>query len=153
MTDEYFQIGKSLAEIYGLIENDPWQEPVDEQKLAAEKDLDALQKRILDRLKEAGCFEKPSFDPTEDDDPTIVQESTLTMFWRLTVHGRRMDEVLAVEPSIEKIALTFKNTKIGCWIAFTGKRVAARIEASLNDQGMLTQLSVCDIHGKVIDEC
>ena len=152
MTDEYFQQGKSLAELHDLTENDPWQQPVDEEKLAAEKEMEVLQKRVLDQLKKAGFFDKPKFDPTENEDPTILKESILERFWRLTVRDRCVDDVFAIEPSIEKISLSFRNTKLGCWIAFTGKGIARRMETSLNEHDIVTQLTVCDINGKSVNE-
>lgn len=147
MTDEYFEIGKTLAELYELTDYDPWQPPVDPERQAAEQKLEALQQRIFDQLQKAGMFDKPSFDPTENDDPAILEDSSLTMFWRLTVTNRRISDVMVIEPAIEKLSVSLRNTTLGCWIAFTGKRIADRIEIALNNHGMITQLAACDING------
>ena len=90
-------------------------------------------------------------DPPNDDDPTIVAESIWTLFWRVSVSDKRIIEIIELEPSISKISISFKNTRDGCWIAFTGKRIANKIEARLNAQGIVTHLQSCNIHGGIDD--
>lgn len=130
-----------IGELHGLLENDPWQNP----SKAKTTEADTIGKRIFDRLEKEGHFdEKPFVDPPNDDDPTIVSEGVWTVFWRLTVDGRKLSEIIAMEPSIRKISMAFKNTSTGCWIAFTGKRIASKIETVLNAQGIVTSLLSCD---------
>jgi hypothetical protein len=85
-------------------------------------------------------------DPSDDDDPTITEECSLTSFWRLKIHGKRIIDIIELAP-IGKIALSFKNTRTGCWIAFTGRRVATKVANSLNAHGVGTELTNCDING------
>jgi hypothetical protein len=90
-------------------------------------------------------------DPPEDDDPTIIEECSLTSLWRLEIHDKRLSQIIELEPSLVKIALAFKNTFTGCWIAFTGKRIASKIENSLNAQGIEAELTNCDVEGNLIE--
>jgi hypothetical protein len=137
--------GPSIATIHGLHEHDPWK--TEDDPLAQQ--ADDIQRGITRRLMDEGFFDEPAFvDPPDDDDPTIPIESSLPQFWRLTIFNRRMSDVLKVEPSLKKLSLAFKNTSLGCWIAFTGKRIASRFEATLKAQDFSTSLSICDIMGE-----
>lgn len=140
------EAGPSIAEIHGLDEHDPWQRPGVEDEL--EKRKEALQRKIADRWAKDGLIKEaePFCDPPDDYDPSILEGSSLATVWRLTVYDRRLIDIMT--PSIMKVTLAFKNTGRDCWLAFTGKRIAMRFEAALNADGILTRLTMCDIHGK-----
>lgn len=139
------EAGPSIAELYNLNEYDPWQKTETD---SLSKRTDDLQRKIADRWEKEGFFEEPAFiDPPDDDDPTILSHSSLSTVWRLCVVNMRLIDIIELEPSIKKISLAFKNTSEGCWMAFTGKRIAMKIEGSLKARGIVSCLTVCDING------
>lgn len=133
MSDDYTTVGKPLAELYDIEQDDPWQT------------FEAKEYPPLPEILEAQWAD--FVDPDNDDDPTITDQSMMSLFWRITVPGIRLSEVVSFVPELPKIGLTLKNFYAGCWVAFTSRKVAMRVAATLEAWGMLVVVVPCDIHG------
>jgi len=125
---------QTIAEIHGLIETDPWQAPHDRPHQSGESPPQS---------------DVPFVDPPDDDDPTI-QSDSLTIFHRMVVREKRLFQVVAIDKTIPILAICMRNSRSGCWLAFTSLRVARRISTELVTAGFVVELEVCDLAGKLI---
>ncbi len=163
--NDYRQPGKTIAELHDLEEVDPWQSlEISELKKLMDEQA-AQEKELLDEMFKRGMIPSPvpppsepqdelvpEFqDPDDDEDPTILGESSLTLFWRLNVPNKRLKEIVDLDPDLVKIVLNAKNTSAGCWFAFTGQKIANRVANALNNQGIFTSIDTCDIKGNQIE--
>jgi len=162
--DEYRNPGKTIAELHDLEGSDPWQS-LEISVLKKLMDEQAEQeKKLLDEMFKRGMIPAPvpppepedelvpEFeDPENDEDPIILEESSITLFWRLTVPNKRLKEIVDLDSDIVKIVLNAKNTSMGCWFAFTGTKAANRVADMLNSHGITSVIETCDIKGNQID--
>jgi len=125
--DEYFaDVGKTLSELYDLNGDDPLpkQRPVSQPS--------------------------PFVDPPEDEDLTIRDQSSLSIFYRVAVVGSRLSDLIAIDPTIPTITIAMRNYRHGCWVAFTSQRVAKRIAAAIQQHGLIANQTICGLDGSRI---
>ncbi len=141
----------SIAQIHGLDEHDPW------QTKPKQKELDEAESKK--RLEEAGVTpidipsEGPPFEDLYDnEDMRIANENSMSIFWRMVVPNQRLIRIVELEPTVTKIALAARNNRLGCWLAFTSKRVGKRVSEKLRSAGIDNDFHSCDIFGNQIGD-
>jgi hypothetical protein len=78
-----------------------------------------------------GSFPPQSFsDPPEENDATI--HPRLGVYYRLSLTGHKLSELVAIVPEIPDLAVAMQNTSTGCWAAFTSTRTSVRIAAQVH---------------------
>jgi hypothetical protein len=139
---------KSLAEIYGLTENDPWRNPTEDQLLREQK-----QKALYETaINKPPPLEFVFTDPEDNDDLTVAKKNSQDLFWRVMVPGKRLIEIVDLDPYVHKLVLAYGNTTTGCWLAYTSRRVAIKFSNLLTGQSIAHDLHSCDIGGNMTEK-
>ena len=153
--DEYSVEGKSIAEIHNLTEEtDEFIKPPSMEKMIENVLQDTLNEAI-DKMKKEGTIkdEPPPIvasdvfvDPDNDEDLSIHSD-VMSVFWKMVVLDKRLIDMVIEEPSLKKVAMLGRNNSVGCWFAFTSKKIANRIADSLIAKNFTIDLYLCDAQG------
>lgn len=156
--DDYLTPGKSLAELYGLDEDDPWKSEDSDEKKMQDK-LAQKQTEFFDKLRKEGVIQEQTsekeeefVDPPDDEDRTVAEKSSMTVFWRMVVPNRKLSEIIGFDVAFLKVAFTAKNNLAGCWVVFTSGKIAKRITTTLVANGIPAEVYLCDIKGNLISK-